>query len=131
MGRLTAAVAVSVSGMVVTDGRAAAVPVSPVPVTADRETVPVLTTGDSADDPAVWVHPDQPAESLVIGNNKLGALEVYNLDGSLQQRINFGTSFWGNVDVRQSVTVGGTTLDVVAAYNGGLRFYTVNSSREC
>lgn len=95
-------------------------------VDATVETTPVGHTGDSADDPAIWVHPTDPARSVVIGNDKQGALEVYGLDGARIQRITATTSFWGNVDVRQGVTIGGTTRDVVAAYNGGIRTYTVD-----
>ncbi len=58
-------------------------------------------TGDAADDPAIWVDPDTPADSLVIGNDKPGALEVYNLDGSRRQRIT-SDKHWGNVDVTGS-----------------------------
>ena len=99
---------------------------TPVWVPADGETVPVPNSGDAADDPALWRNPEDPSASLVIGNNKLGGLEVYGLDGSLQQRITTGTTFWGNVDVRQSVQIGGTTRDVVAAMNGGLRMFAVD-----
>jgi myo-inositol-hexaphosphate 3-phosphohydrolase len=99
-----------------------------VPVPVDDETTPVMHSGDAADDPAIWVHPSDPAQSLVIGNDKRGALEVYDLDGTRVQRININSSFWGNVDVRQGVTVGDRTLDVVVAYNGGLRTYTVDPS---
>jgi 3-phytase len=95
-------------------------------VTADVETEPVAGAGDAADDPAVWVHPTTPADSLVIGNDKQGALEVYDLDGSRLQRITTGTSFWGNVDVRQDVTIGSRTLDVVVGYNSGLRTFDVD-----
>ena len=95
-------------------------------VTADVETTPVTHTGDSADDPAIWVHPTDPGRSLVIGNDKQGALEVYGLDGTRLQRITTATSFWGNVDVRQDVVVRGQTRDVVAAYNGGIRTYEVD-----
>ena len=76
---------------------------TPVWVPADVETVPVPNAGDAADDPALWRNPEDPSASLVIGNNKLGGLEVYGLDGSRQQRITTGTTFWGNVDVRQGV----------------------------
>ena len=84
-----------------------------------------VTHGDAADDPALG-EPASPASSLVIGNDKLGALETYNLDGSLQQRITTSTTFWGNVDVRQQATVAGRTLDVVATINAGLRLFTVD-----
>jgi 3-phytase len=68
---------------------------------------------------------------LVIGNDKKGALEVYNLDGSRQQRITTSTRYWANVDLRQGVNVAGRDHDVVAVLNGGLRLYTVDpGSRE-
>lgn len=108
----------------------AAVPV-PTAVPADAETAPVSHTGDAADDPALWISPNDPAASLLIGNDKKGALVVYNLDGTIRQQLTTSTSFWGNVDVRQRVQVGSRTLDVVATTNGGLRMYTVEpSSRE-
>src|SRR3954469_4715431 len=79
---------------------------SPTVIKGDVETAPVLHTKDSADDPAIWVDPTSGAQPLVIGNAKQGALEVYNLDGTLRQRVTSGpTGKWGNVDVRQGVTV--------------------------
>ena len=92
--------------------------------TATVETVPVLSTGDAADDPAVWVHPSDPARSVVIGNDKGGALEVYDLSGARIQRIAEG--FFGNVDVRRSVPVGSSAVDVVGVYRLGLRFYRID-----
>lgn len=99
---------------------------TPQPVVADAETVPVTHAGDAADDPSLWIDPIDPASSLLIGNDKKGALEVYNLDGSLRQRITTATSFWGNSDVRQQVQIADRTVDVVAAFNAGLRMYTVD-----
>lgn len=99
---------------------------TPFTVTANAETTPVTHTGDAADDPAIWVHPTDPTQSLIIGDDKKGALEVYNLDGSLQQRITSSRTFWGNVDVRQGVTIGGRTFDLVAVANGGLRLFRVD-----
>lgn len=89
-----------------------------VAVPASGETQPVLSAGDAADDPAIWVHPRDPARSLVIGNDKRGALETYDLSGRRLQRITASTTFWGNVDVRG---------DLVAAWNGGgVRAYRVD-----
>lgn len=102
----------------------AADPVAPVP--ADVETTPVPQSGDAADDPAVWVHPDRPGDSLVIGNDKQGGLDVYALDGTRLQRITTTTRFWGNVDVRQGVQVGAFSGDLVLGYNAGIRSFTVN-----
>jgi 3-phytase len=52
-------------------------------VEATAETQPVrATTGlDAADDPAIFVHPQDPAGSLIIGTNKKAGLSVYNLEG--------------------------------------------------
>jgi 3-phytase len=97
-----------------------------VEVPADAETQPTEHSGDSADDPAIWVNRRDPARSLIIGNDKQGALETYDLDGSLVQRIEAPTKFWGNVDVRQGVNLGAGTADIVAAANDGLRLYAVD-----
>lgn len=86
-------------------------------IASTLETQPVFGTGDAADDPAIWVHPTDPALSLVLGNDKKGSLETYNLDGTRVQRITSATLFWGNVDVRG---------DYVMAVNGGVRIYTVD-----
>jgi 3-phytase len=37
--------------------------------------------GDAADDPAIWVHPVDPALSLVLGTDKKGGLNVFDLEG--------------------------------------------------
>ena len=84
---------------------------------ADAETQPTRHSGDSADDPAIWVNQQDPAQSLIIGNDKQGALETYDLDGTLVQRIEAPTKFWGNVDVRQDVHLATGPTDMVAAAN--------------
>ncbi len=86
-------------------------------IASSRETQPVIGTGDAADDPAIWVHPTNPALSLILGNDKKGSLETYNLDGTRVQRITSSTTFWGNVDVRGNY---------VMASNGGVRIYTID-----
>jgi 3-phytase len=106
---------------------AAAVPPSSVlSVAADGETAPVRHRGDAADDPAIWVHPSDPSASVVIGNDKKGGLEVYDLAGARIQQITTPSGSWGNVDVRQAVTIGGSALDLVGVVRGGMRFYTVD-----
>ncbi|MGL5827162.1 MAG: phytase [Nocardioides sp.] len=105
-----------------------AVPATPAldVVPSTGETTPVLTAGDSADDPAIWVNRRNPDRSLVIVNNKQGALETYDLAGNRVQRLTDGVRFWGNVDVRAQVPIGGVTRDLVAVAHRGLQLYTVN-----
>ncbi len=101
----------------------AAVPPDIRSVAADGETVPVGTSGDSADDPAIWLDPADPSRSVVIGNDKGDALEVYDLAGNRLQRIAEGH---GNVDVRPGFPLGTGTVDIAAASRGGLRIYGIN-----
>jgi myo-inositol-hexaphosphate 3-phosphohydrolase len=83
------------------------------------ETDPVAASGDAADDPAIWVDESNPARSLVLGNNKQGALESYDLSGNRVQRITTGVTFYGNVDVR------GNTIAVA---HQGVQIFTMNAS---
>ncbi|MEJ5897190.1 phytase [Aquabacterium sp. G14] len=97
----------------------------PVGAPVQRQTVPfvlavaqteaVASRGDAADDPAVWVHPEQPAASRVLGTNKKQGLEVYDLDGRLRQRLPVGRV--NNVDVRQAVQMDGAVWDIAVASN--------------
>lgn len=103
-----------------TTTEAAAAPLAPVVGIASQvETVPVASSGDAADDPANWVHPTNPRLSTVIGNDKGGALEVYDLSGARLQRIAAGGAFFGNVDVRGNL---------VAVGGNGIRVFSVNPS---
>ena len=84
-------------------GVASADPESAVDVVrATVETDAVSNRGDAADDPGVWVDPDEPARSAVIGTDKQGGLSVYDLSGALVQHLPVGEV--NNVDVQ---SVGG------------------------
>ena len=50
-------------------------------LSATVETDPVPSSGDAADDAAVWVHPRDPGRSVVIGTDKRGGIGVYDLSG--------------------------------------------------
>lgn len=77
--------------------------VVPLVVPAAIETVGMGSTGDAADDPAVWVHPTNPAQSLILGTNKDVGVYVYGLDGSEKQRLPVGLS--NNIDLRGNLAV--------------------------
>ena len=70
------------------------------------------------DDPAVWVHPDDPARSLIIGTMKVaapaGALVVFGMDGQIRQVIS-GIDRPNNVDVEYGFQLGGRRMDIVVA----------------
>lgn len=63
-----------------------------------------------ADDPAIWVHPTDPARSLILGTDKFageGGLHVFGLDGVRRQTI-APLDRPNNVDIEYGVALGGT-----------------------
>jgi len=78
------------------------------------ETAPSSPVGD-ADDICVWVHPTDPALSVVIGTDKERGLDVYDLDGRQIQHVERG--HMNNVDIRYGFPLGGRPVDLVAASN--------------
>jgi 3-phytase len=75
--------------------------------------VPVPNSGDAADDPAIWVNQSNPAQSAVIGTDKLGGLAVYDRDG--RQLHYYGGIKPNNVDLRYGFNLAGSLIDVVTA----------------
>jgi 3-phytase len=82
-------------------------------LTARGETAAVGSKGDAADDPAIWVHPDDPELSLILGTDKKGGLHVYDLDGEELQR--FEQADQNNVDLRHGFDFGDGVETLVAA----------------
>ena len=83
-------------------------------VTADVETpaVRAAADADAADDPAVWVHPQDPARSVIVGTVKRYGLEVYNLQGQVLHSIQIGNP--NNVDIQYGFTLSnGQVIDLV------------------
>ncbi|MGA6107606.1 phytase [Pseudomonas solani] len=80
-----------------------------------RQSEPVGRQGDAADDPAIWVNPNDPAASRVLGTNKKQGLLVYGLDGQLLQELPVGRL--NNVDVRPGFALGGHRVDLAVASN--------------
>lgn len=81
---------------------------------AKAQTDPVPHRGDAADDPAVWVHPTDPARSLILGTDKRGGLAVYSMDGSRRQVVSDG-SRPNNVDVLYGFKLAGRSVDIAVA----------------
>lgn len=86
-----------------------------VTVTAELETLPVPAATDAADDPAIWIHPEDRALSLIIGTDKVNGLVVYDLVGNVLQTINIGRV--NNVDVRDGFELNGKIVSLVTATN--------------
>ncbi|MGK7951779.1 MAG: phytase [Xenococcaceae cyanobacterium] len=69
---------------------------------SDREN-PDPNNAPDADDPAIYVHPDNPEESFVITTFKNGGLRVYDLAGEETQSITPENIRYNNVDVAYGV----------------------------
>lgn len=111
---------------------------------------PVLETGPefddeeggnaNADDPAIWIHPDDPDDSLVIGTLKDAGLAVFNLAGKQIQRIaapaapapDDAPGRFNNVDVLTDVELGGKEMDLAVVTDRGrdqLRVYSIDPKK--
>ncbi|MDP3801768.1 phytase [Brevundimonas sp.] len=92
----------------------AAAPAPPVPtVKALYETVPVISAGDAADDPAIWANPSDPAASLIVATDKKSGLYLYDMQGRVLQHLPDGKM--NNVDLRSGFMLGGEPIVLVTA----------------
>lgn len=110
-------------------------------VTTDNET-PVLYDDDeggnaSGDDPAIWVHPGDADDSIVIVTAKEGGLRVYDLDddelqslpATVAPRADGALGRYNNVDIAYDIEFDGERVDVAVVsdrYNDQLRFFTID-----
>jgi 3-phytase len=77
-------------------------------------TEPTKDAGDSYDDPAVWLHPTDPAKSLILGTNKKGGLHAFDMDGREVQVVTPGC-LPDNVDVMYGFPLRGRPTDIAVA----------------
>ena len=102
-----------------------------VTASARGETDPVATEKDSADDPAIWVHPTDPSRSLVFGSNRKGGLHACTLDGK-QRHLISPAARPNHVEVLYGFGLGGRRADLAVATTrpsgtaAGLRFWTID-----
>jgi len=99
---------------------------------ADAQITPRVITEPvryDTDDPAIWINPVDPAQSLIIGTDKNadGALYVFDLNGRIvHDKVVRGLLRPNNVDIAYGVQVGGQRVDVAVVaerYAHRLRIY--------
>jgi 3-phytase len=99
-------------------------------------TGPCHSPGDECDDSAIWIHPTDPVQSVIIGDDKSGGMVVWNLAGQEIQFID-GEKYMNNVDLRYNFPLTGTfstgqahthvaLLGVTNETDGALTLYKVN-----
>jgi len=84
----------------------------PFQVQPTAETQPVITSGTAIQGGALWVHPTDPGNSLLLVPESLNGLFLYRLDGTEQARFSQQGGAVG-VDVQENVRVGGITQQLV------------------
>lgn len=99
-------------------------------IAPQAQTEPMARQGDAADDPAIWLASD-PANARILGTNKKQGLLVYDLQGKQTQLLEVGRL--NNVDVRQGIRFGGSTVDLAVATqrdDNSVMLFTINASGE-
>jgi 3-phytase len=81
------------------------------------------------DDPAIWIHPTNLAQSLIVGTDKdsLGGLFVFNLDGKIVNSVK-GIKRPNNVDIEYGLMLAGKPVDIAVAaerQTGNLRVFSL------
>jgi len=93
-------------------------------------------TKQDTDDPAIWIHPTNPALSLIIGTDKDedGALYVYNLKGKiLQNKVVRGLKRPNNVDVAYGLQTPFGIFDIAIVserLTGKIRIFSLPDLKE-
>ncbi len=81
---------------------------------------PILITEPTAvdtDDPAIWINPDDPAGSLILGTDKGGSIYVFDLDGKIiPEKTVAGMGRMNNIDVAYGFSLDGETIDIAARH---------------
>lgn len=90
--------------------------------------------GTDADDPAFWVHPTDPARSLLLATDKVaspgGALYVFGLDGLVRQKVG-PLDRPNNVDVEYGLATPAGPIDIAVVterFQYRLRVFRVSAS---
>jgi 3-phytase len=88
---------------------------------------------DDPDDPAIWIHPADHAQSIIVATNKVerpgGSLVVYDLNGKIIQTIG-NLDRPNNVDIEQGIQLGEEKLDVAIVTERearALRIYAIDA----
>lgn len=86
------------------------------------------------DDPAIWIHPTEKAQSLIIGTDKEtgGGLYAFDLKGKIVRKA-IGLQRPNNVDIAYGMTLGGQKKDIAIVTEretNKLRFFSLPDMQE-
>ena len=85
----------------------------------EEAVIPVVITEQTAvdsDDPAIWINPEDPSQSLILGTDKGGSVFVFDLDGIIiPEKTVTGMGRMNNIDVAYGFPLGDETIDIALA----------------
>ncbi|WP_343849219.1 phytase [Algoriphagus jejuensis] len=105
----------------------------------DEKIKPLYVTGTldhDSDDPAIWINPADPAQSLIVGTDKdsLGGLYVFDLKGNIiDSLVRKGIQRPNNVDIAYGLPLGSKTTDFAVTgerLTSKLRFFSLPDMTE-
>ena len=109
-------------------------------VVAEGALSPIVITEETKhdpDDPAIWIHPTDPSQSLIVGTDKNpedGALYVFDLDGkNLPEKTVRPLLRVNNVDIEYGLPLGGEMVDIAVTTERGakkIRVYSLPDMKE-
>jgi len=92
------------------------------PLTVDEADAPEGWLAGDSDDPAIYVHPDDPSQSMVLATLKDGGLVVFDLAGQMLSTVTpadygveYGDIRYNNVDIVYGFDLGGAAVDLAVA----------------
>lgn len=94
------------------------------------------TVKHDTDDPAIWINPDDPSKSLIIGTDKDsdGALYVFDLNGKvIEEKTVRNLKRPNNVDVEYGLILNGKKVDIAVATEretNKIRVYSLPDMKE-
>jgi 3-phytase len=106
----------------------------PTIVVAEGALSPIVVTEETkhdTDDPAIWIHPTDPSQSLIVGTDKNpedGALYVFDLDGKiLPEKTVRPLLRVNNVDIEYGLMLAGELVDIAVCTERGANKIRVHS----
>jgi 3-phytase len=91
--------------------------------TASNALSPIVVTEQTAvdtDDPAIWIHPENSAQSLILGTDKGGEIYVFDLDGKIiPEKTVTGLGRTNNIDIAYGFRLGDEMVDIAMSTDRG------------
>ncbi|HEV7863821.1 MAG TPA: phytase, partial [Acidimicrobiia bacterium] len=93
---------------------------------AAAETAATSAKTVTSNDPAIWVNPQDPFSSLILGANSTDGLAVYDMTGAATAQPGVSAAAVTGVDTRYGFVLGGTPVHVATSVGDGvIHFNTI------